>query len=252
VAISLININVSDGSVGGALIKRIEKNTGGRWSSRDGQIKENQYIASLLKIPDSMEDHIKVMRKIHKGNAVRDISKAKRCGYFCDLFLRENYIPDIFEINHSKPIRQGRPMAGGYTHDIEKLGGEPHEYKKIFPINLWNPNDWCCWIGVFIPEKSHQQGKIITDKRLCGYINFYRSGELGVFNQILGHGSHLKNGIMYFLYEYIISRIVVAPIPIFKNIRYIYYGPHTSGTKGLHLWKKRTLFKPCYINKFVK
>ena len=52
---------------------------------------------------------------------------------------------------------------------------------------------------MYLKKNGYQQGEIITNKKLIGYVSLERNGELLLYSRIIGHGDHLKNGIMYLI-----------------------------------------------------
>ncbi len=74
---------------------------------------------------------------------------------------------------------------------------------------------------------------INTEGRLVAYLWLYRSGQLALVSQILGHADHLENGIMYLLWDGMIA---------FESIDadgFIVYNRWDSGTTGLRFYKQR-------------
>ncbi len=203
-------------------------------------------MCAVLKIPDSFEEYFAKMRKVRSRSAIKNANKAKRAGYFCEEFIMQNHIPDIFEINVSSQVRQGREMAAPYKRSIEELGGVPESYREVTQPR--DPTDYVKMFGVFIPEPGHKQGNLNVDRRLCGYVLLHRMGEFALYSQILGHAALLKDGIMYQLNEFIVESITKQSSEIFRGIKYLMYGSICAGTQGLKMWKKWTLFEPYYLN----
>ena len=187
------------------------------------------------------------MRKVHQGNAVRDIKKAERIGYICDFFNTKNHTVDLVEINHSLKYRQGRKMSDNYNKSVEEFGGTPNKLLKI--------EESICdlhynkWIGVFLPDSNHMQGDINIKRKLVGYVNLLRYGSILVIGSILGHGKFLKHGIMYFLNQNIVDFIIGRNQKSEINIDYMLYAGWDDGGIGLQRWKKRNLFEPFYLKR---
>jgi hypothetical protein len=204
-----------------------------------------QKVSAIQLVPLSLVDYIKGMRKIHKGNAVREVQKAEKKNYHCEIFHVQNHIEDFVEINHSKEIRQGKKMTKSYQKDIRDYGGLP---KTIQPMETPEcPVHFSQWIGVFKPMEGHKQGEILVGKQLVGYINLIRLGEIILYGSILGHGDYLKDGIMYLLNHKAIEWILTSDKSKNQRIKYIMYAGWNDGTEGLQKWKKRTLFAPFYL-----
>jgi hypothetical protein len=210
-----------------------------------GKPYRKQVISAILPVPLSLVDYVKRMRKIHKGNAVREVKKADKKEYYCEVFHMQNHVEDLVEINHSKEIRQGRKMTKSYQKDIKDYGG--------FPVDLQPVESPECsvhfsqWMGVFKPMEGHKQGTLLVGKKLVGYINLIRHGEIILYGSILGHGDFLNDGIMYLLNHRTIEWVLTPDIPDNQGIKYIMYAGWFDGTEGLQKWKKRTLFQPYYL-----
>ena len=216
----------------------------GRYIYTDKPFK-NQIVSAVLNLPNSINYYIKNMRSIHKGNAVRTVQKAIKLGYFCERFNEKTFISDIIEIHHSKEERQGRKMDSHYLINLDEMGGYPKIY---FKPNVPKCNyHWHTIFGVFLKINGYKQGEIITNKQLIGYVSLERNGELLLYSRIIGHGDHLKNGIMYLLNQEIIRWIIDGKSQVTDGIKYIMYAGWNDGTAGLKMWKKRTLFKPYYL-----
>ena len=206
---------------------------------------KKQVVSAVLKLPISIDSYVAEMRTIHKGNAVRDINKALKKEYFCERINYKTYVPDIFDIHSSKEERQGRKMDDQYLISIEEMGGAP---KQNFSPTVKNClSHWTTNYGVLIKKKGHSQGEILLNNKLVGYITLERYGELLLYSRFIGHGDHLKNGIMYLLNNEIIKWIIDKEQIMSNGIKYIMYAGWRDGSDGLKRWKKRTLFKPYYL-----
>lgn len=91
--------------------------------------------------------------------------------------------------------------------------------------------------GVFKHEANRNQANVMVNQRLYGYISLQHCKDLVVYSMIIGHGDHLRDGIMYLLHNYVSECM-------WDKAKYIMYGAHTSGTDGLRMWKKRMRFEP--------
>ena len=211
----------------------------------NGKPFRTQVVSALLSIPISLEEYVQRMRKIHKGNAVREVIKAEKKGYTFDVFHVQNHVVDLVEINHSKEFRQGRKMTKSYQNDVEHYGGLPDKIKTVKPPDC--PLHFYQWMGVFKSDKRHAQGSLLVGRKLVGYINLIRHGNLILYGSILGHGDFLNDGIMYFLNQKTLEWVMAKDTPEKQGINYIMYAGWFDGTEGLKKWKKRTLFSPFYL-----
>ena len=192
--------------------------------------------AALLSTQDCLHDeYLQSLRKIHKGNAVRDMQKARAAGFFCAPFLHEVWLNDIQDINTSKETRQGRKMTSSYQRQAHELG----QQGNVIVASPVTETGECFrqMLGVFKHEPNRNLATVMVNQRLCGYISLIRYKDLALYSQILGHGDYLRDGIMYLLHSYVSGRV-------WDEVKYIMYGAHTSGTDGLKMWKKRMRFEP--------
>lgn len=225
--------------------RQMEEKLVGRYIAR-GQPFEGQIVAARLHLRSfTFESYLAKVKKIHKGRAWRPSCKAERQGYFCEPFLRELFIPDIVEINHSKEVRSGGPMRGAYLSSIEDMGGAPTEY-----VDLKLPD--CClhydyWWGIFALAPGYKQGGVVVNKKLLAYIRLRRNGNYVLYAQILGHGDYLQYGIMYRLHLAILEWAFRGGDGLTLGLEHLVYGGYYQGTDGLTQWKKNTLFEPAYL-----
>ena len=202
-----------------------------------------QTISALLSTPSSIDDYIRGQRKIHKGNAVREVTKAERRGYFFNLFDVKDYISDVVDINHSKKVRQGRTMTKNY-----KMSLKDYEH-SLNESNIYEGNNcslhFSKWAGVFLNDKNNENKN--NQNRLVGYINLIRHGTIIIYASILGHGDYLNDGIMYFLNQKCLEFIINSKNVKGPKIDFILYAGWNDGTIGLQKWKKRNLFSPHFL-----
>jgi hypothetical protein len=147
--------------------------------------------------------------------ARKRVSRALNHGYHVRQFRREHHADEIHAINISLPTRQGRPMGATYL--------TRHEYGPL-PVYSCQRHAIRTW-GVF--TGGHE---------LVGYLNMYRCGDLCLVSQILGHGDHLKNEIMWPLFA------IAMLHEIDQGPGVVVYNRHDSGTPGLRWFKERLGF----------
>ncbi len=199
----------------------------------------------------NIDAYFVALGRVHKGAGRRHAQKSARQGYFCKRFESANYVPDMWEIHTSKPARQGGAMREPYDHSIDEMGGVPHEWTPLAEPACALHHDY--YWGVFCSRLGHRQGEdgLVTDEKLVGYIMLERQGNFARYRHILGHGDHLADGIMYQLHLAVVEWIL-AKRPAF-GLDYLLYAGWTeiSGREdsrpGLTQWKKKTLFRPCYV-----
>jgi hypothetical protein len=133
--------------------------------------------------------------------------------------LRHEVADDIYRINTSLDERQGKPMSEGYGQRPSKS-----------PDPIWP----CERHGV------HPYGVFDDRCHLRSYLWIYRSGELALVSQILGHGQYLRDDIMYLLWQGMLERELHFG-------GYVVYNRHDSGTDGLRYYKEKVGLRPTRV-----
>jgi len=144
---------------------------------------------AIIKIPQNIDQYLK-----HIGAKSRNmIKKAQKQGIECDVFSWNDKLNDIYKINTSSFIRQGREMDISY---------------KEYPKNIEYPkeNDFkIVHIGAF------------HNTILIGYVELYLYGNFAMTNRILGHNEYLRYGIMNLLIKHCVEYAIE------NNISFINY-----------------------------
>lgn len=166
-------------------------------------------VCSVLPMPKDAQ----TWREEHR-TARKRAARARRLGYSFSGIRRHNFADDIHEINTSLGERQGRPMSAGYN---------------VRPSASPDPLYPCPRHGV------HPYG-VLQDDKLVAYLWIYRAGELALVSQILGHGEHLQNDVMYRLFAGMLETEIL-------HGGFLVYNRHDSGTDGLRYFKERCGFK---------
>jgi len=126
------------------------------------------YPIAVIKIPKNIDIYLKLI-----GAKSRNMNKkAEKNGIDCKVIEWNNYLEDIYKINTSSQVRQGREMDKVYLEYPKKVTNEDIEDFKIR------------YIGAF------------KDNILVGYIELYIYGNFAMTNRILGHRDYLKYGVM--------------------------------------------------------
>lgn len=141
--------------------------------------------------------------------------RSSRLGYHAGPFHREAHVDEIWAVNTSLPERQGRPMSRGYV-DRPTFGPLP---------------DYPC-----PRHRIEYHGAFDREGTLVAYVQLYVSGAMAMISQILGHGDHLQNDVMYLLVHNVLK---ATPKPVV-----VFYNRHDSGTDGLRYFKERLGFRP--------
>ena len=150
-----------------------------------------------------------------KNSAAYYSRKALRRKYKFIEIDRNDFIDDIYEINTSKPIRQGRKMAKNYLIKVEKYKDEDN-YRYFGVIN--------------------DKGKLVA---YCS-IGFY--GEFAVIVNLLGHAKYLNDGIMYLMMVEF-NKIMFNEYKE-KGYKYIMYDTYFGANEGLKMFKRKLGYKP--------
>jgi len=172
------------------------------------QLSSGSYdVCSVLPMPSST-DHWRAGHRTARKRA----NRCQGLGYtFVSNLPRHEYAEDIYKINTSLDERQGKPMSDGY-----------HQRPSAAPDPIWP----CQRHGV------HPYGVLDYKAHLRAYLWIYRSGELALVSQILGHGNHLASDVMYLLWQGMLEQ----EIPLGGTV---VYNRHDSGSEGLRYYKER-------------
>lgn len=140
--------------------------------------------------------------------------QARKRGYSVRRINRNDYIDDIFRINTSATMRQGRPM------DPQYLTLQTH-YDDDAPMRCY---------GVFNGEN-----------RLMGYCSFGVYGNFAATDRVLG----VKNGdgMMYLLLLEIICSLIDE-----GAVHYLMYDTFLGAKEGLKSFKRRVGFRPYRVS----
>jgi hypothetical protein len=152
--------------------------------------------------------------RVEHRTARKRADRAVRLGYRFAPVDRSLYDEDIYQINTSKVERQGRPMTVGYRERVSYL---PLEH---FPC----------------PRHAIRTYGVLSGRTLVAYLWLYRSGDLALVSSILGHADHLDDGIMFLLFQGVVSHERL-------HGGYFVYNRHDSGQDGLRWWKERVGFQ---------
>jgi hypothetical protein len=153
-------------------------------------------------------------------NGRRDARKAERLGYTVRRFHYPSHTADIDAIHHSKPIRSGGAMQGHYRDHLPP--SEPFQYPD-FAHCLYH---WDYWFGCFLEDT------------LVAYIKLVRVGDVATYMQILGHGAHLENGVMFLLHFRLMEWALNRPAEL-EGCAAIFY---INDNPGVRLWKAKAGF----------
>jgi hypothetical protein len=144
------------------------------------------------------------------------VRKARKRGYVYHGFDYNNYLQDIYEINTSKSVRQGKPMTSSYT---------------IYPTPIHSKYQGCdnhtyFWAGGF------------KDGKMYAYCAVAVVNELAIINTILGHADALTDGIMNGLINYLVQVCRVV-----YGVKYLNYLTMENSSESLQAFKRHVGFE---------
>lgn len=202
-------------------------------------------MAIDLQAYGDIRNYMKALRK-RSSNFCRDALKAERNGYFAEPFRFENRTPDILAVRRSVKMRSFGPVIDAFVLTIDSLGGAPdHEVPIERPAcNI----HWDACIGVFTHAPGHRQGAINTDRRLIAYAKLRRAGNAVNCVDFIGHGEHVRNGIMMQLHLKVIEWLLDPQNDQARGVRFMTYGAVEMGNDGLFFWKRKALFTPFIVD----
>jgi hypothetical protein len=184
-------------------------------TKRNPSIGAYEHGCSILIAPADFEDYWKATSSYWLRQRVR---RADREGYVFESIDRNQYLDDIYAINTSLESRQGRLMSESYRT---------------------RPSSSAAVAAEGCPRHRLVYYGITRGGHLWAYAWVYQVGEMCLFSTILGHGEHLKSGIMPLL----VVR-TVADLMETGGLRYAMYNLHASGTDGLRFFKEQMGFQP--------
>lgn len=170
------------------------------------QLTRGRYdLCSVMEMPRS----IGAWRDEHR-TARKRANRAQRLGYEFREIDRVEFNDDIFTINTSLAMRQGRAMTPAYQR-----------HNDFAPLP-----DYEC------PRHAVRTYGVVTGEVLVAYLWLYRVGDLALVSSILGHGEMLADDIMYLL----VQGTIEAQAELGGCL---VYNRHDSGTDGLRYFKER-------------
>ena len=169
-----------------------------------------------------------------------DVRRAEKRFTFMEV-SRANHVPDIYAVNTSKAVRSGGPLKQAYKRTIDELGGAPKHWTDIPTTTC--PFHWDKWFGVFLPRPGWMQGEIVVDNRMVAYSNVRRNGTFAFLNLLLGHGDFEGDGIMHFMVNQVVQRLLEGSRDN-EHLDVLVYAGFFQGGQGLQAFKKRNGFEP--------
>ena len=188
-------------------------------SPRDPRLGKYEDGCSILVTPEAFDAY---WGSPHAYWMRQKVRRAGREGFTFGPIDRDVYLDDIYAINTSMPERQGRPMAEAYRQRPVPQGPLP-----VFPC----------------PRHALRRYGVLRESHLYAYAWVYVIGEMCLFSTILGHGEHMRSGIMSLLVVEVVRDLMAA-----AGLRYAMYNLHASGTDGLRFFKEQMGFQPYRVS----
>ena len=161
---------------------------------------------------DSFEDYYKSING--KNSAAYYARKAAKREYKFIEIDRNSYIDDIYEINTSASVRQGKQMSQSYLKKVETYDSE---------------------------ENYKYYGIVNSEGKLLAYCNIGFFGEFSLVSTLLGHKKYLNDGIMYLMMVEF-NRVMFKDYKE-KGYRYIMYDTFFGASEGLKMFKNKLGYK---------
>lgn len=173
---------------------------------------------ALIELPPTFAEYLAGGSK----QAVRtNRRRATSAGYRHEIVRTLDHLDEIFEINGSEPLRQGRPMAEDYLDRAEV-----QRIAEIHPV-------------------SH--GIVDADGRLRAYAITRDVGDAIVLSTILGHADALDDGVMYLLVSEVIRTAIEDRRPD-GSPHWFMYDTYWGAKPGLAYFKRRAGFLPYTVD----
>jgi hypothetical protein len=166
----------------------------------------------LLELPYTMSDYERGSeRQAFRTNRRR----AMTLGYQYEVTDAAAQVDDLLRIHLSLPERQGRQMLTAYTKRSD--------------------------VEAYLQDRQHTSVVRDAEGSIQAYATVDVSGDLACISQIMGHGEHLRAGVMYLLLDGVI-RGLLDDQP--SSPRWLMYDMYFGAEPGLRYFKERLGFRP--------
>jgi hypothetical protein len=151
----------------------------------------------------------------HLRYARRRVRRARRLGYVIDRFDPNERRAELLAIHTSLPARQGQPIGAAY----------------VDPAAVYDAGPFVDYLGAF------------RDETLAAYAQLRYAGEIVGLDRVMGHGDHLRDGIMFLLVAGVVEHVKSTR----PHTRYVLYDMFFGAGEGLREFKTRLGFRPHYV-----
>lgn len=150
-----------------------------------------------------------------KNSAAYYARKAIKREYKFQEIDRNHFVDDMYNINISAEIRQGRTMSSNYLNKV----------------------------NIYIDEDNYRYfGVIDVDGKLVSYCNIGFYGEFALLNKLMGHKKYLNDGIM-FLMMIELNRLMFNEYKK-RGCVFIMYDTYYGASNGLKAFKDKLSYRP--------
>ncbi len=177
---------------------------------------------------------------------LRHANKALKNGYKIERFAAANHSADMVAIRRSMKVRSFGIMPDAWLVNVKKFGGLPAQWTHD-PLPACTQH-WEMLFGVFKDIPGHRQGSLIVDRQLVGYARLHRIGNMLSYNDFIGDGAFIGDGVMKLLHLQIIQWVIDSGDPYAAGIENVAHGSIERGSDGLFFWKKKALFAPYRVS----
>lgn len=177
---------------------------------------------------------------------LRHANKALKNGYKVERFVAANHSADMVAIRRSMKIRSFGIMPDAWLANVKTFGGLPEQWTHN-PLPTCTKH-WEMLFGVFKDMPGYQQGTLVVDRKLVGYARLDRIGNMLTYNDFIGDGAYIGDGVMKLLHIHIMQWLLDSEDPYVTGIENFSYGSIERGNEGLFFWKKKALFAPYRVS----
>jgi hypothetical protein len=175
-------------------------------------IKNKSFGVEVIRLRDfaTFEEYLQTING--KNSAAYYARKALSRGYRLEVIDRNQYLDDIYEINTSAEVRQGKAMETQYHNRPEQYEVNP-DFLNFGVLDAQGKLNAYCWVLV--------------------------AGEVAVVIALLGHKQTLNDGTMYLLITRMVEKLFSLP-----EVKYFVYDTFFGAREGLQQFKEKNGFKP--------
>ncbi len=175
----------------------------------------------------------------------RSCSKARRQGYVASFFHPPYLAAQMAAILESKRFRSGGLVPYGLLGS--RVTGPDYGHVDGYRPAAPCPLHWTLHFGVFNTYDAAGMSLPHANWSLVAFVKLRRIGNLVHALQHIGHGDHLKAGIMDLVHAELISWLMGDPHALSGGVKHYMYGALEHAGDGLAAWKLRRGFEPMLV-----